>query len=201
MRNLTTAVQNAITGSAITTANLVDLMFANTPVYVWSGYGDFVYNGNTYKGVGSFGKISEYTETAELSANGLTLTLSGLDNNLIAYAMEVTDRYKGRPCIVRTAYIQNINSTDYTLLNVDYTFVGRMDQMVIQEGEKGATVNITVENDLLDLQRARPRYYTQQDQNAEYPGDSGFAFMQALQDIKLPWGDTTVSTASPTYRT
>jgi hypothetical protein len=62
---------------------LVDLNFT-TPVHVWTGVGDLVWNGKTYKGVGTLGSVSTVGESSEIEAQGITLTLSGIPAELLA---------------------------------------------------------------------------------------------------------------------
>jgi hypothetical protein len=57
---------------------LAQLTLKSGVVYVWSGVGDLVWNGNTYTGVGYLGKVGEITEASAVQAEGTTLTLSGI---------------------------------------------------------------------------------------------------------------------------
>ena len=64
---------------------------------------------------------------------------------------------------------------------------GRMDTMSWSEGET-ATVSLTVESRLADLERPRARRYTDSDQQAEYPGDLAFQYVQSLVEKEITWG-------------
>ena len=67
-------------------------------------------------------------------------------------------------------------------------FDGRMDTIEIVDGGPTATITMKVENRLRDLERARVRRYTDADQQARFPGDSGLEYVLALQEIDIPWG-------------
>lgn len=77
-RNLDTSLQAALTNSNITLAVLAALTFKSGVMYAWSGVGDLVYNGNTYKGVGMLGSVSAINEGTDVQADGMTVTLSGI---------------------------------------------------------------------------------------------------------------------------
>jgi hypothetical protein len=67
-------------------------------------------------------------------------------------------------------------------------FSGYMDQMNIQEGAETSTIEITLENKLIDLERPRVARYTSQSQQQRFAGDEGFNFVEGLQDKEIVWG-------------
>lgn len=82
-RNLDTSIASSIAPikSDIVPILFADLSFASGMVYVWSGVGPFIYNGNTYAGVGAFGKISPIQEGTSVEAQGMVVSLSGIPNS------------------------------------------------------------------------------------------------------------------------
>jgi hypothetical protein len=77
-RNLDSSLKAALSNQVISPVVLVSLTFKSGPVYVWSGVGDLVFNGNTYKGVGQLGKISPISEGSDVKADGMEVTLFGI---------------------------------------------------------------------------------------------------------------------------
>ena len=67
-------------------------------------------------------------------------------------------------------------------------FSGYMDQMNIVEASDTATIEMLVENKLIDLERARVARFTSGYQKSIYPDDKGLDFIEDLQDKKIPWG-------------
>jgi hypothetical protein len=67
-------------------------------------------------------------------------------------------------------------------------FSGRLDVPVIDEAGDTATISISYESRLADLDRPRIRRYTDQDQRAEYPNDGGLRYIAGLQDKQVTWG-------------
>jgi len=60
--------------------------------------------------------------------------------------------------------------------------------MNIQESGNVANVNITGESRLIDLEIARERRYTSEDQKIDFPDDKGFEFVADLQNKEIVWG-------------
>src|SRR5690348_7935183 len=93
-RNLTSATLAEFTAAGLRPVIFVQIQFTSGTSYIWSGIGDVVWNGVTWIGVGQFGGISTMTESSEIAANGITLSLSGIDPTLIGQALnEVRQNY------------------------------------------------------------------------------------------------------------
>jgi hypothetical protein len=63
-----------------------------------------------------------------------------------------------------------------------------MDQMNIDDGPDSSTIELKVENRLVDLERARVARFTSGYQKSVYPNDKGLDFVESLQDRELFWG-------------
>ena len=63
-----------------------------------------------------------------------------------------------------------------------------MDQMNIEETADTCTVQLTLENKLVDLERARVARFTSAYQKSLYSGDLGLDFVESLQDKEIVWG-------------
>jgi len=63
-----------------------------------------------------------------------------------------------------------------------------MDEMNIDEGPETSSIEVKVENKLIDLERARVRRFTSGYQKSKYPGDKGFDFVESIQDKEVVWG-------------
>ena len=185
----------------------VKMMFDTSPLKFWTGLGQITIGDDTYTGSGNFLQISQVSETAEISAQGATLTLSGIPSSLLSLAL--SEPYQGRLC---TILFGVINTDKVYLLKEDGTrvlaedsspiditpsgekndlvelFVGYMDMMNIQESGDTCTISLAVESRLIDLERLRPFRFTDQNQKTRFPNDRGFEFVEALQDKRFTWG-------------
>lgn len=189
----------------------VDLLFDSpNELRFWTGVGDLSFGGETYTGSGNLMQISELQESSDIAARGATLTLSGIPTELIGLALDET--YQGRIAKIKFGVFGRgvsdnsfllINDTDSLLINgsgdkleIDYAdtlemfdmFIGRMDQMTINEAGDTCTIALTVESKLIDLERPRNRRYTDQNQQSRFSGDLAFEFVTRLQAEELEWG-------------
>ena len=185
----------------------------SAPLYFWTGTGDTTIDGITYIGTGTLMQISSIKETAEIQAAGATLTISGIPADLLSLALSVP--YQGRIGKIKFGLIDadgdllelesafNIlaeSGIDIGLEGVDQSnvlvdmFVGYMDQMNINEGADTATISLSLESKLLDLDRPVIRRYNNESQKALFPNDKAFEFLNDLQGKDLSWGRASETT-------
>jgi len=184
--------------------NAIELNFQNSPLYLWTGVGTLTLGGNQWIGVGNLLSISDIEETLEMAVKGATISLSGIPSGLLSLALGTP--YQGRVCKIyfgtfgESGFVVQENG-DYielqdgsrVVINIggnglDEIFSGYMDQMNIEEGPTSSTIALTVENKLVDLERARVARYTSGYQKSIYPLDKGFDFIEDLQDKPITWG-------------
>lgn len=203
-RNLDSLFQSELEQSVFRPFYTVEMLFDEGAVRFWTGLGDLVLDGITYSGVGNLLEISSVEETADLSARGVSLTLSGISSSLVSLALSST--YQNRACNLSFGAFTSQGAVlkedgDFLLLengdNIlrepiigasNVVFEGYMDQMNIYEDGETATIELLVENRLIDLERPRRRRYSQEWQNSVYPNDKGFDYIASLQGKDIPWG-------------
>lgn len=183
-RNFTAAMLSAIVAGTVRPVLLAKIGTASADVLVWNGIGDLIFNGETYLGTGKFGGVASVEEVSNLQAAGTTFTLSGIPSAYISMALQ-NMRY-GKTAML---WFGLLDTTTGALINTpEPIFSGLTDVPSIDEGPDTATISISAENRLSDLNRPRVRRYTTEDQKIDDPTDLGFEYVQALQDAKLFWG-------------
>ncbi len=199
--NSTTAASHS--DNATVTGNTI----LSAPLYFWTGLGDTTIDGITYIGTGNLMQISSIQETAEIQAAGATLTFSGIPADLLSLALSVP--YQGRIGKIKFGLIDADNNLlqletafnmllesgiDIGLENPEQSnvlvdmFVGYMDQMNIDESPDTATISLSLESKLLDLDKPVIRRYNNESQKALFPNDKAFEFLNDLQGKDLSWG-------------
>jgi len=171
---------------------------------LWTGQGTLVLeDGTSWVGTGNLLNISAIEETSELAVKGATLTLSGVPSEVLSLAL--SEPYQGRVCnIYFGTFVQGSilqESASYILLQdgskinledqsktFSELFSGYMDQMNIEESGETSTIQLLVENKLVDLERARVARFTSGYQKSIYAGDLGLDFLEDLQDKQTSWG-------------
>lgn len=158
--------------------------FPTEPVRAWSGIGTLSWDGADWVGVGTLGEVAAIEETLEVKATGGEFRLSGVPSDLL---LEVSQTpLQGRPVKLWLSFM----AEDWLSLAAEpvLIFQGRMDTLEITDGGRTAAIVLRAENRLRDLERARIRRYTTEDQASEYPGDLGFAYVPDLQEFEIHWG-------------
>lgn len=182
-RGLTAAMVTQATGTQLSPFLLVKLEFDSVDLNLWTGVGDLSWGGDTYIGVGDFLAVSRVDETSETEAQGLQLTLSGLPTTIVAVALD--EDYQERPATIRLGCF---DTSGAIVSDPEPIFVGRMDVMTLDDDGETATVSLTVEHRLIDLNRAYERNYTLEEHQELHAGDQFFEFVPAVQDIEVAWG-------------
>ena len=204
-RDLDPSTVTAISQEVVQPFFAVELMFdGNEILRMWTGQGTLVLDdGTQWVGTGNLLDISSIEETSEMSVKGATLTLSGVPSEVLSLAL--SEPYQGRVCNIYFGTFSSgsllketgnyILLQDGSRINVEtgekgfnQLFSGYMDQMNIDDGPETSTIELKVENRLIDLERARVARYAQFYQKSVYPDDDGLKFVERLQTRKVPWG-------------
>ena len=206
-RAIPTSLSTAIDSAHILPFFAVDMSFASGPVRLWTGTGQLQVGDNdneVYTGAGTLLNVSDIHETADTTATGAKVLLSGVSTELLALSLKET--YQGRRSTiyfgileVSESYLQKqddgyvlqesagkiIIGAEDTMINV---FSGYLDQMNIEDGVNTSTISISIESKLIDLERKRIARYTSEYHKSLYPDDLGFDFVEPLQDMRFTWG-------------
>lgn len=182
-RDLNPSTESASQQEEVRPVLFLELQFASETSYVWSGIGPIDWNEETWLGLGQIGEISTIEETAHLKAAGVSMKLSGLSPTLLDKALVGKAEYRRRPINIWLGFS---DPSGVAFSEPALVLSGQMDIMSVVVGET-LTIELTAENDLIDLQRPRTRRYTPEDQKETYPDDLGFDYVAALQDMTIEW--------------
>ena len=167
----------------------VELTFASAVVRMWSGLGSVTWGGHAWLGMGSLMAISGVEDAATIEARGMTVTISGLDPNLLSESM--TDFKLGLPARMWLGFWSGGSLVADPLPS----WAGRTDQPTIDVAPDVVTISIACENRLVDMDVPADRRLTNEDQQMDWPGDLGLQFVDGLQEAALVWGQhATVTT-------
>ena len=177
---------------------------ADNALRLWTGLGTLVYAGVNWYGTGNLLNLDAIEETAEISAKGALVTLSGVPSEVLSLAL--SEPYQGRRASIyfgtfSKGLIKQEDGTSFILLEdgskiylelsqtgLTEIFIGYMDKMDIEETGETSTIQLSIENKLVDLERARIARYTSAYQKSIYPLDKGLDFIEDLQDKEIVWG-------------
>jgi hypothetical protein len=177
-------------------------MFFN-PIYRYSNsyqniYWDEAGGGELeYTGLGNLVSVSILNESNELQAQTIQLTLSGIPNSVITDAFST--EYQGKPVFL---WYATLDKATYAVEGGQdgpvLIFAGLMDYMDIEFG-KTATVTLNCTSRLADWERSRGGRFNESYQQTYVDlTDTGFEYVQAIQNVAVSWGSVTL--ADPGHR-
>lgn len=190
-RDLSASVQAALDETQVNPILLFEAEFADGYLRLWTGYGDLSWNGYTWTGAGTMGSISPISETDQVQANGIAVSLSGIPSAYVSLIL--SDVRQGK---VGRVYLGFLDNSGNIIANPYMAFEGRLDIPTIEEAGEGAMITITYESRLIDLNRSREIRFTDEEQKRMYLGDKGLEYVVGMQEVTLNWGRGTASTTT-----
>jgi hypothetical protein len=173
----------AIQAPVLYPALFVSITFLDGPVYVWTGVGTVTWNGFNFIGVGSFGSISLIEEGTSVEARGITLGLSGIDNSLLAGALQNMDQE-----LPVTVWLGLFDGFGNLIPDPVIIWSGQTDQPRISFGPETATIEMACESRLLEMNVASDFRYTFDTQQNLYPGDTSMSWINGVAEFNINWG-------------
>lgn len=139
------------------------------------------FDGVEYVGFGNLGNIDELAESSSLDPQWFQVSLSGVRSELLSAALN--SNYFNRPAYVHLAVLDEFHE----IIGEPFLFfAGRIDQVQCRYGAE-SSINITCADEIADWERPRIERYTDQEQRAQYPGDTGFRFVAQLEKRQFVW--------------
>lgn len=158
---------------------------STTPLRVWTGWGDIVFQGVTWGGLGQLLQVNAIEETSTMAVRGLRIKLDGLNSTLLDYVVG-TD-FQGNDCQL---YFGVMDDNSAIIGDPVSVFQGYLDAATISESAKGSIIDVTAESRMLDFQRANKSRYTVQDQtNRSGLNDKCFEFLPLMGTTAVAWGN------------
>lgn len=180
-RTITTAMADALAASHVDLVVLIELDLPDGAVRLNTSAVTVSWDGHDWLGAGAITAIQPIEETTSPQAAALAIQLSGIDPAFVAQIM--VDHYQGRAASVWLAAMSSGEVVDDPIM----MFAGFIDEPTIELGGT-ATVTLTLENEWARWERAPDLLYTDAEQQAEYPGDTGFRYVEELENLELSWG-------------
>jgi hypothetical protein len=203
-KNLSPNVLAQVQAGQLRPALFLEIAFQTETVWLWSGLGPITAPGPAYSsaatfpygaeflGMGWLGQVQAVPQVSDIVATNVTLTLSGIPVELVTDAINAV-----RENSQATLWLGMLDQNSNVIGDPVQLFQGSLDVPTLTEGADTCTISITAESPLIDLNRAPNRRFTDVDQQIDYPGDTGFAAVQLLQDFRIVWPMPYGSNTSP----
>jgi hypothetical protein len=183
-RPIDAANQAEVEGSRVHAIVLAHFAFT-VPVFVHSGIGNITYSGNTYLGAGNLVDIDGLEESEDIAPTQLDLTLNYVPVQHINEALD-----SGNYGDTVTLYLGYKNSAGQLVADPELIWRGFFEHATIKIGSENA-VTVSCQHELTILDDRPGRRWTDEDQQAEFAGDTGFSFAADMPTRKLLWGGKT----------
>lgn len=186
---LSPQAKEALKESSIQLGTLVELEFSFGVERFWTGSHAVTFEGETYTPTGDLGRISALQSSQDLSANGLTLsvTIPHEDGSPDPRFQNVRpEQYKNRPARVIVAVFDENFSTVIHSLERRYA----MDVLSYNVDPQSATVvSLSIESELMAGAKRTVRRLTDEQQRDDHPDDLAFQFLSYLASgVEVRWG-------------
>lgn len=179
-------VQEMLEGRNVFTAMGVWFDFTSGEDRIWLGRGTFTArDGTVWSGLGELASIDGLQSSAGLSTEPITMTLSGVDTEILDLTRAQASEIRGRRCGV---YILMFNETGQPIDEPYLIDLYLMDKASFTVSGETREMSITVTAEPLFSTKHVPKFslMTDQDQQTRYPGDRIFervALMAGRQTI------------------
>lgn len=110
-RNLTAGMQTEVAAPLLRPVIFLESEFASGTLRLWTGQGQIDWNGQTWTGGGQLLGISEITETADVRAVGITVSLSGMPASVLSAVLG-----QARQGLPLTIYVGAMRDVSYLSL-------------------------------------------------------------------------------------
>lgn len=168
---------------------LVELAFESGTSRFWNGMGTLSALGHDWVGTGRLATLQPIAEAQGTVAGGISMTLAIVPTVEIPDAPDafldivLTENFQGRP---GTVYQAMLDPVTLALKGTPFQrFRGYLDVAEDSELPGAAVLRLTMESRMIDLEVARKRTYTPEDQKAVYPGDTFFDEVASLQNREI----------------
>lgn len=183
MKTIASAAMAAIEAGEAIVSGAVEIL-CDPPVRVWGGYGTLTLDGDDYIGVGDRGLAQQSAGAIGGFAQGMTLSLSGIDP--AAIELLDSDEIKGAALVL---YRLIFASDGKTLLDAAVFDRGRVDG--IESMEKigaAALISLAIESAARGLGRSGSRQRSDADQRLINATDGYFRAAAYAAEKMLYWG-------------
>lgn len=157
--------------------------FSGGTVRLFNGHGTISWDGETWTGDAGMMRVSALSDSADLQAVNFTVGLAGEVSSLVSIALAQVRR--GLP---GSLWLGFLDASNAVIADPILCFKGRADRPEIIPDPSASEITVGYESRLIDATRRRERRFTAQDQKIDYPTDTGFDNVAALQDKLIVWG-------------
>ena len=185
-RTIDPTTQSAAAASTIHPVIFVKLQFDGGNVNLHTELGNITFNSDTYTGIGKLGGVGNMEENSDLSRTPITLSLTGLPNDLVSILL--AEQYQGRLATIFLGYLDL--TTRVLVATPVIIYRGNIDTADFSINQN-FSITLSVESRFAAWDTPLVRRYNNSDQQSRYPGDTGLEFIEQAVSKTIWWGQPT----------
>lgn len=190
MKSFNDAAMAEIEAGTAIVSGAVEVL-SDPPIRVWGGYGELTLDGQTYEPIGDRGLAQVDTGTLGATAQNVTLTLSGIEPEVLAL-LDSDEVRRASVAVWRLIFAGD----GRTFLDGRVFRRGRLDQLQVASTIGGAaTISALVESAARGLGRRGGRLRSDADQRLVKANDGFFRNVSFAAEKQLYWGGKKPATA------
>lgn len=182
-RTLTAAMQTALQQTVVRPIYFFECAFSGYALYLCTANFDVSFAGQTWLGNGWLVAIGEIQEVAEQRATAMNVTLAGGDSTLLSLVLASGRQYNNS-----ALHFGLLDSAGALIADPTPLFIGKYDKAMVRDNGHQTVIQIDLEGDIIDQKRVVEFRYTNQSQQALFPGDTGFNKVPQAAIWKGFWG-------------
>lgn len=170
---------------------LCQMDFATSPQRWWLGYGDLLAGGVTYKGTGDTIQIGAMSLTYGMSSGFIRFTIPVASPQMIARCDNQAAEVNARPCRV---FYQLFSTEERDGEHLGRligdpisVFTGRMRDMRSTSSADDRSIELEAYGRMSWQGKPPHGRWTDADQQARFPGDTGLGLLPSLKDKAITW--------------
>lgn len=177
-----------LAGSTVRLATLVEMQFVSETMRLWNGTGTLDVAGSEWRGVGAAGSIDGLPQTRRVTADKVTFSLSGIDEQVQRIAARGQADVEQRPVLVWLQLFGDDWQPAGARIPAWWGLMQRLRATRAPQSD-GAVRVIAVEAENPYAGRSRPPAgrYTDADQQARHPGDRFFRYVSLQRNKTTTW--------------
>jgi len=162
-------------GLSVFYGELIEVGFTSGTAYYWDGFGDLAAYGHTYLGQANVVARSEIPFGVDDEAGQLTLTMSGVDEAIVAKVRASEAEFYNRPIAIWGQFFDEALALSGARFHL---FSGTMDVPTYGGvGPGSRSIVVPCEGEWADRNGAAFEFFTNGSQQARYPGDLGLEYV------------------------
>lgn len=148
----------------------------------WTGVGQLAYDGHTWTGMGTLGRVSPLRQASALEIQDVVFELSGVDTDSLAKLSGSVKGYVGKLWLACLDDKERVIPDPYLLCESE------LDVQDFAADESGScTIKITGHTGFWSLERELNEVWSPENQKLRFPGDTGLDLLPTLENQDIGW--------------